>query len=146
MIEGSRKKVGKDFVIGTRLTLASHVPGDLTLEDTKEICKGAEKWGADYILFTDGSYDAFKYCLRLIVRRWKTLALGVWIVNIFVPMYAQHDIAGTLISFFMRVIQIIARGAVMIVWTALVIIMFVAYMVAPVLVVVELLRQLAGIL
>ena len=61
-------------------------------------------------------------------------------------MYGQRDIAGSLISFFMRVIQIIARGIVMILWTVFVIIIFVAYLAAPVFVVVELLRQLFGIL
>ncbi len=95
--------------------------------------------------YTRGAYDAFVYCWRLIVRRWKSLALGVWIVNIFVPMYAQHDIAGTLISFFMRIIQIIARGIVMIIWTVLVAVIFVAYLVAPVLVIVELIRQFASL-
>jgi len=61
MIQKSRQRVEDDFVIGTRLTLESHVPGDLTLEDTKKICKGVEEWGVNYILFSDGSYDAFKY-------------------------------------------------------------------------------------
>jgi hypothetical protein len=96
--------------------------------------------------YTRGAFDAFKYCARLIVRRWKSLALGVWIVNIFVPMYGQHDIAGSLISFFMRVIQIIVRGAVMIVWTILVAVMFVAYLLLPVLATFELLRQLISAL
>ena len=96
--------------------------------------------------YTRGAYDAGRYCWFMIVRRWKTLALGVWIANIFVPMYGQHDIAGWLISFFMRLIQIVARGMVMILWTALVIIIFIAYLAVPVLVVVELLRQLFGIL
>jgi hypothetical protein len=96
--------------------------------------------------YTRGAADAFLYCWRLIVRRWKTLALGVWIVNIFVPMYGQHDIAGSLISFFMRVIQIIVRGAVMIVWTILVAVMFVAYLLLPVLATFELLRQLISAL
>jgi len=61
-------------------------------------------------------------------------------------MYAQRDIAGTLISFFMRVIQIIVRGAVMIVWTILVAVMFVAYLLLPVLATFELLRQLISAL
>jgi tRNA-dihydrouridine synthase len=33
----------------------------LTIKDTKEICKAVEEWGVDYISFSDGSYDAFKY-------------------------------------------------------------------------------------
>jgi hypothetical protein len=96
--------------------------------------------------YTRGAIDALKYCSRLIVRRWKTLALGVWIGNIFVPMYGQRDVAGTLISFFMRLIQIIARGIVMILWTILVIILYLFYLAAPVFIIIELFRQLAGIL
>ena len=61
MIQESRKKVGDGFIIGTRLTLDEHVPGGLTIKDTKEICKAVEEWGVDYISFSDGSYDAFKY-------------------------------------------------------------------------------------
>jgi hypothetical protein len=95
--------------------------------------------------YTRGGFDAFKYCVRLIVRRWKTLGLGVWIANIFVPMYGQHDLAGSLISFFMRLFQIIVRGAVMIIWTALVIAGFIAYLVMPILITVEFIRQIAGI-
>jgi hypothetical protein len=95
--------------------------------------------------YTRGAFDAFQYCVRLIVRRWKTLGLGVWITNIFVPMYGQHDIAGSLISFFMRLFQIIVRGVVMVIWTALVVAGFIAYLVVPVLIAIELFRQLAGL-
>lgn len=61
MIQKSRQKVGDDFVIGTRLTLDEHVPGGYTIEECKDICKAVEDWGVDYISFSDGSYDAFKY-------------------------------------------------------------------------------------
>jgi hypothetical protein len=91
-----------------------------------------------------GLVDAAKYCGRLIVRRWKSLGLGVWIVNIFVPMYGQRDIAGTLISIGMRIVQIIFRGAVMILWTLLVIALFLAYLVVPIFIFIELLRQIVG--
>ena len=94
--------------------------------------------------YTRGTVDAFKYCWALIVRRWKTLALGVWITNIFVPMYGQSDIAGTLISVAMRIIQIIARVIVMILWTILVVALFFAYLLGPIMIVIELLRQFAG--
>ena len=96
--------------------------------------------------YTRGLSDAAQYCLRLIVRRWYALGVGVWIANLFVPMFGQHDMAGVLISFFMRLVQIFARGLVMILWTLLVIILFIAYLVVPVLVAYELLRQLIGVL
>ncbi len=96
--------------------------------------------------YTRGAYDAALYCLRLIERRWKALGVGVWIANIFVPMFGQRDIAGMLISFFMRVIQIIARGIVMILWVIMVIALYVIYLAAPILIFFELLRQIAGVL
>jgi len=40
----------------------------------------------------------------------------VWIKNIFTPMYGQTDWQGKLISFFMRLFQIIFRGIVMTFW------------------------------
>jgi len=56
-----RALVGPDYVIGVRLSLDEHVPGGLTLQDTIEICKEVENLGMDYILFSDGCYEAFKY-------------------------------------------------------------------------------------
>ena len=39
----------------------------------------------------------------------RTLAIRVWIRNIFVPMFGMYDWQSRLISFFMRVVQIIGR-------------------------------------
>ena len=92
-----------------------------------------------------GLLDAARYCGRLIAREWLSLGVGVWVVNIFVPMYAQRDLAGTLISFFMRLIQIIARSAAMLAWTIVVAALFIAYLAVPILVTVEFVRQLGGL-
>lgn len=48
-------------------------------------------------------------------NRQAALGLLVWLKNIFVPMYGQHDFAGRLISFVIRVVQIIYRGLAMLV-------------------------------
>ncbi|OGL88755.1 hypothetical protein A3H75_00395 [Candidatus Uhrbacteria bacterium RIFCSPLOWO2_02_FULL_51_9] len=39
-------------------------------------------------------------------------ALGVllWLKNLFVPMFGQHDWQGRLVSFLIRLVQLIARG------------------------------------
>lgn len=39
-------------------------------------------------------------------------ALGVllWLRNLFVPMFGQHDWQGRLVSFLIRLVQLIARG------------------------------------
>lgn len=53
---------------------------------------------------------------NFLVDKQKFLALFVWIKNIFRPMYAQYDLPGMLISFFMRLFQIFARTAIMLIW------------------------------
>lgn len=60
----------------------------------------------------------------------KSLALSVWIKNIFRPMYGQNDIAGFIISFLMRFVQIIFRGIAMLFWvlfSLLVILFWIAF-------------------
>ena len=45
------------------------------------------------------------------------LAIKVWIKNIFVPMFGMHDWQSRIISFFMRVVQIIGRAIVLCILT-----------------------------
>jgi hypothetical protein len=40
-----------------------------------------------------------------------TLGFSIWLKNIFIPMYGQRDLTGRLVSFFIRLVQIIFRGA-----------------------------------
>ena len=67
----------------------------------------------------------------------KSLALLVWVKNIFKPMYAQYDWAGILISFFVRLIQIIFRSIFMLFWTILALAVIVFWLLLPVLAVYE---------
>jgi len=46
----------------------------------------------------------------------KNLGFSVWLKNIFVPMYGQRDFAGRLISFAIRLIQVIVRGLIFLIW------------------------------
>jgi 2,4-dienoyl-CoA reductase-like NADH-dependent reductase (Old Yellow Enzyme family) len=59
MYNKAREKVGDDFVIGMRISLAENVPGGQTIEDTKYICKEMEKLGLNYISVTNGCHEAF---------------------------------------------------------------------------------------
>jgi len=47
---------------------------------------------------------------RFIGQKFISLGLGVWLKNLFVPMYGQHDFAGRFISFLVRLVQIVFRG------------------------------------
>ena len=50
------------------------------------------------------------------VDTWEYLAVGLWLRNLFVPMYGQNDFVGRLISFIIRIVQIFFRGLVLLVW------------------------------
>ncbi len=67
---------------------------------------------------------------RSFTYRVHSLAIGVWIKNLFVPMYGQYDIASRLISFAMRVLQIIARGFFLVMWALCLVGAFVMYIIA----------------
>jgi hypothetical protein len=47
---------------------------------------------------------------RFLRNQEMTIGFWVWLRNIFVPMYGQHDLAGRAISLVVRLIQVIFRG------------------------------------
>lgn len=72
----------------------------------------------------------------------KSLALSVWVKNIFTPMYGQYDWAGMIISFFVRLFQIIIRGLLMLFWLAVALAVFLLWLGLPVAVVYEIYFQI----
>lgn len=83
---------------------------------------------------------------RAFMAEERSLAIGVWLKNLFVPMYNANDIAGRLISFFMRLVQIVGRTVVLGVYLVLLLLMLVLYVTLPVFVVFELLFHAFGVL
>ncbi len=71
-----------------------------------------------------------------------SLGVGVWIKNIFVPMYGQKDITSRFISFFIRLVQIIFRGLFLFLLFILTLALFLAYLVLPVAVLYAIIYQL----
>ena len=80
---------------------------------------------------------------NFLANKERSLALFVWMKNIFRPMYAQYDWAGILISFFVRLFQIIVRGIFMLFWLALALLALGLWFVLPVLAIYEIIFQLA---
>lgn len=62
----------------------------------------------------------------------RELALFVWIKNIFRPMYGQYDWAGILISFFIRLVQIIIRLIAMLFWLVLILAILFVWLALPI--------------
>ncbi len=77
-----------------------------------------------------------------ISNREKSLALFVWIKNIFVPMYGQRDFQGIIISIVIRIFQIIFRTIVMTIYLFFALIIFWLWIVTPIFIVYQIIWQL----
>lgn len=64
-------------------------------------------------------------------ERWIVIGAGVWLKNIFTPMYGQNDIASRLISFFIRLIQIIVRFFIFLIFLILALIALLVWLFLP---------------
>lgn len=84
--------------------------------------------------YTGGALASLKWCWRLVVSGNNHFAPGLWLSNIFVPMYGQHDIEGKIISFFMRLVQVLVRSLALFVWVLVCLILFLIWLSLPILV------------
>lgn len=78
-----------------------------------------------------GALKALSWCFGLMKSGNNRLAPGLWLANIFVPMFGQYDIQGRLVSFFMRFIQIIVRAFALLVWIVFCLILFFVWLAIP---------------
>lgn len=80
---------------------------------------------------------------NFLINKERSLALFVWIKNIFRPMYGRYDWAGMLISFFVRLVQIIFRGVFMVFWLIFSFGVLIFWLFLPILVIFEIIFQIA---
>lgn len=85
--------------------------------------------------YSRGTGHAAKYCCHLLKNGNQSLAPGLWLKNIFVPMYGQYDLEGQIISFFMRLFQVIIRTLALLIWLVFCLILFFLWLVFPLLIV-----------
>jgi len=95
--------------------------------------------------YTRGLSDAARYALRFLGARYESLGISVWARNLFVPMFGQRDVPGMLISFFLRLFQIVVRTIALVAWLAVTVLGFALYVSAPIYIVFEFFRQLVGL-
>lgn len=60
----------------------------------------------------------------------RSISLSVWIKNLFVPMFGMYDWQSRIISFFMRVFQIIARTIALCIASILICLFLIVYVVS----------------
>lgn len=75
------------------------------------------------------------HTIQSLVRWWqhsaRTLAIAVWIKNLFVPMYGQYNIQGRIISVVVRGAQIVFRGMALLCMTLVLVAAFAVYIGLP---------------
>lgn len=86
----------------------------------------------------------FEWSREFLVGYAATLGVGVWIKNLFVPMFGQRDWQSRIISFFMRLFQIAFRSVALAILAFGVFLAGIVYLVAPLAVVAGLFFQLFG--
>ena len=82
--------------------------------------------------FSVGIKRATMWCFDILKSGNDWLAPGLWIANIFVPMYGQYDWQGRIVSFFMRLVQIIFRLFGLSLWLIFCLVLFITWIMWPV--------------
>jgi hypothetical protein len=85
--------------------------------------------------YTEGVVYIGKKCYRIFLQGNEELAPAIWLKNLFVPMFGTRDWEGKIVSFFMRLVQIIGRSAALLVWLVFCWILFFCWLLFPLLVV-----------
>ena len=93
--------------------------------------------------YTAGTKKAAITCYHLLQDGNMRMAPGLWLKNIFAPMYGQTDWRGRLTSFFVRSANIVLRGFALLVWLIVVVMIFLLWLVFPVFVVYMLFQSIA---
>lgn len=83
-----------------------------------------------------------KKCVSWLRSGNETLAPGLWLKNLFVPMFGQYDWQGRIISFLIRLVQVIFRGLCLGAWGVVCVLVFIVWIIAPFLIFYEFLSAL----
>ncbi len=92
--------------------------------------------------YTAGTVKMFKKMLMFIDQGNSELGVTIWVKNIFVPMFGQYDWQSRIISFFVRLFNVIFRAIVLLFWVIIGLIIFLFWVLLPIFLVIMLLLNL----
>ena len=82
--------------------------------------------------YTKGIAHQLRVCSDLFKDGNRALAPGLWLRNIFVPMFGQYDWQGRIVSVFMRFVNVIGRAIALFLWLLVAIAVFFLWILFPV--------------
>jgi hypothetical protein len=89
--------------------------------------------------YGEGVKNAFQRFVNTLILGNRELSLTIWMKNIFVPMFGDVSFQGRLISFFMRLIQIIGRSIIYLFWFVFSLLVFFLWFVLPIFIIYQVL-------
>lgn len=96
--------------------------------------------------YTRGFKKMIKWAFRSIKDQEHALAVSVWLENLFVPMYGQYDWQGRIVSFFMRLVQIVFRLLFLLIWAVIVLIIVIFWLLLPFIIIYEIIFNIEAVL
>lgn len=82
--------------------------------------------------YTGGLVHQLRVCRDLMKDGNRALGPGLWLRNMFVPMFGQYDWQGRIVSFFMRLVNVIGRAIALWFWLWIVVGVFLLWIIFPV--------------
>ncbi len=77
--------------------------------------------------YTRGLVLVSTWCRETVKNTSQLFGLGVWVKNLFVPMYGETEWSGRAISFVIRMVMIILRGSAVAIWSIIAVACFFVY-------------------
>jgi hypothetical protein len=96
--------------------------------------------------YTRGLVRTGRGCVRAFTAQAEAYGVGIWMRNLFVPMYGQRDLFSRAISVVLRLVVICWYSVLLFAYAALLVAAFVAWVLFPALVIAMLVRQIDGVL
>lgn len=81
--------------------------------------------------YTGGIAYAIGRAKNLLSAGNENLAPGMWLKNLFVPMFGQHDFQGRMVSVIMRFLNFVFRSIFLLLWTLVVFALLLIWVLAP---------------
>ncbi len=81
--------------------------------------------------YTTGLKNMIAWCVEGLSYRARQYAIGIWVKNFFVPMFAQNDWTGRLVSIWMRFVIIVLRSIGLVVEGLVYVFMVICWCVIP---------------
>jgi len=95
--------------------------------------------------YSKGTLKMIRFVMEKTEQRAYTLSLRIWIKNLFVPMYSQYDLAGRVISFFLRIAVLVYRLIIFVIWFCILLAFLGVWLFGPIAVLYYILYQIFGV-